>query len=122
MVEFALVAPVFFLLIFGFIQFALIFSGYCGAVYASQVAVRYAIVHGATSTSPCTAANLTTLTGPYLWAAQKNASTVTTTWNPNNSPGSLVKVAITLTYNTGIPYSSLKTVSVGTFAQATILY
>jgi Flp pilus assembly protein TadG len=122
MVEFALTVPIFFLLTFGLIQFALIFAGYCGATYASQVAVRYAVVHGGTNATPCTAVNVSNIVAPYLWAAQKNSATVTTTWNPNNSAGSTVNVSITLVFKTGIPFSSVKTVTVGTSAQSSILY
>ena len=122
MVEFALVVPIFFLLIFGFIDFGIIFAGYCSAAYASQIAVRYAIVHGNNSSSACTNTQITSLVARYLWAAQKTGTVVNTTWNPDNSPGSTVTITISLTYNTGIPYSSLHTIHVGTFAQGTILF
>jgi Flp pilus assembly protein TadG len=121
-VEFALVVPIFFLLIFGFIAFAIIFAGYCSAAYASQAAVRYAIVHGNNSSYACSNTDITALVAPYLWAAQSGGSTVTTTWTPDNSPGSTVSVTISLTYKTAIPYSALHTVHVGAFAQGTILF
>jgi Flp pilus assembly protein TadG len=124
MVEFALVVPLFFLIIFGLVEMAIVFAGYCGATYAAQLAVRYATVRGGDNTvvTPCSSTDITTLVAPYLWAAQKNSYTVTTTWNPDNYTGSTVTVAITLTYKTGIPYSSLNTITIGTSSSGTILY
>jgi Flp pilus assembly protein TadG len=124
LVEFALVVPLFFLIIFGLIQFGLIFAGYCSAAYASQLAVRYAIVRGADQpfVSPCASSDITALVAPYLWAAQKNSYTVTTTWSPNKNAGSTVTVAISLSYKTGIPYSGLNTIKVGASSQGTILF
>jgi Flp pilus assembly protein TadG len=124
LVEFALVVPLFFLIVFGLVQFGLVFAGYCSAAYASQLAVRYAIVRGADQifVSPCASSDIATLVAPYMWAAQKNSYTVTTTWSPNNNAGSTVTVAISLTYKTGIPYSVLSTVKVGASSQGTILF
>ena len=122
MIEFAFIVPIYFLIIFGLVELGIVFAGYCGAAYATQVAVRYAIVHGASSPYACNSSTLSALVAPYLWAAQKNSSAITSTWTPDNGTGSVVTVSITLTYNIGIPYSSLSTVKVGTSSQGTILY
>jgi Flp pilus assembly protein TadG len=124
LVEFALVVPLFFLIVFGLVEFGIIFAGYCSAAYASQLAVRYAIVHGVNSSNPVSvdSAAMKTLVVPFLWAAQTNSSTITINWNPDDSVGSTVTVNISLTYSTGIPYSSLKTVKVGATAQGTVLF
>jgi Flp pilus assembly protein TadG len=120
MVEFALVIPAFFILLFGFIQFSIIFFGYCNAKYASQVAVRYAIVHGSLSATPCTNIALTNIAKQYLWGAPSGAITVTSTWSPDNNPGSTVTVRVSILYKTLIPFSSLSTIPVGASAQGTI--
>jgi Flp pilus assembly protein TadG len=120
--EFALVVPLYFMIIFALVQMGIVLAGYCGAQYAVQQGVRYAIVHGSDSSSPCSSGTISAYVAPYLWAAQTNSSTVTTTWNPNNGAGSTVTVSITLTYRTGLPFSTLSTVKVGTTAQGTILY
>jgi Flp pilus assembly protein TadG len=121
-VEFALVVPLYFMIIFALVQLGIVFAGYCGAQYAAQQGVRYAIVHGSESSNPCSGATISAYVAPYLWAAQRNSSTVTATWNPNNGAGSTVTVSITLTYQTGLPFSALHTLTVGTTAQGTILY
>jgi Flp pilus assembly protein TadG len=121
-IEFALIVPLYFLLIFGCVQFAIVFFGYSNAAYASQVAVRYAVVHGTTTYSPCTSATLTNIVKPLLWGAPNGSVTVTTTWSPDESPGSIVTVRVQILYKTMIPFSSLSTVPVGASAQGTILY
>lgn len=121
-VEFALVVPLYFLIIFALVQLGIVFAGYCGAQYAAQQGVRYAVVHGSESSNPCSSATISAYVAPYLWAAQRNRSTVTTTWNPNNGAGSTVTVSITLSYHTGLPFSGINRVKVGTTAQGTILY
>jgi Flp pilus assembly protein TadG len=124
LVEFAFVVPVFFLIVFGLIQFSIIFAGYCGATYASQVGVRYAVVHGVNSSSPVSADStaMKALMTPLLWAAQPGGTTIGINWNPNDSIGSTVTVSVSLVYKTGIPFSSLKTVNLGAIATGTILF
>ena len=121
-VEFALIVPIYLLLIFGCVRFSIIFFGYSNAAYASQAAVRYAVVHGANSSTPCTAATLTNIVTPLLWGAPSNSVTVTSTWSPDTSAGSTVTVRVSILYRTLIPFSSLSTVPVGASAQGTILY
>jgi Flp pilus assembly protein TadG len=122
MVEFALIVPLYFMLMFGFVQFALLFFVYCNATYANQVAIRYAVVHGVVSGTPCTNAILTNIVTPLLWGANKASVTVATTWSPDNSTGSTVTIKVTLGFNTMIPFASLSTFPIGTSAQGTILY
>ena len=124
MVEFALVAPAYMMLVYGLVLLSFIVAGYCSAAYAAQIGVRYAIVRGGDNTlgTVCTAANITNLLTPYLWAAPKNGFTVTTTWTPDNNTGSTVKITVLITYNTAIPFAAARTVTVGSTAQGTILY
>jgi Flp pilus assembly protein TadG len=124
LVEFAFVVPIFFLIVFGLIQFSIIFAGYCGATYASQVGVRYAIVHGVNSSSPVSADStaMQALMTPLLWAAQSGGTNIGISWNPDDSIGSTVTVSVSLVYKTGIPFSALKTVNLGATATGTILF
>jgi hypothetical protein len=57
----------------------------------------------------------------YLWGAPATGTTVTSSWTPDNNPGSTVTVSITIIYPTAIPFSSLSQVTVGTSDQAIIL-
>ncbi len=51
----------------------------------------------------------------------KTGTTITTTWSPDNNPGSKVTVTIVLVYPTAIPFSKMNTISVGASSQAIIL-
>jgi Flp pilus assembly protein TadG len=121
MIEMALALPIYFLLVYGVIQLSYVLFGYCNATYACRMAARYAAIHGTGSTSACTSAQLKTIALRYLWGAPASGTTVTSTWAPDNNPGSTVTVAITLVYPTAIPFSSLAQVTIGTAAQAIIL-
>ncbi len=117
MAEMALVLPVFFLFCWGFIMIAFVLFGYCNATYAAKVAVRYAAVHGSSSPSPCTSADLTAIAKQYLWGAPANGLTISPAWvGNNNNIGSTVSVNIKIVYPTGIPFSSLRSVTIGTTA------
>jgi Flp pilus assembly protein TadG len=123
-VEFALVLPTYLLMLFGLVFFGIVFAGYCCACYASQVGVRYAIVHGTNSSSPVSADStaMKALMAPLLWAAPASGTTITPTWNPDDSVGSSVTVNVSITYKVGIPYSTLGTVKVGATATGTVLF
>ena len=119
--ETALVLPVFFLLVFGLMYFAIALFGFCNATYSSRAAARYASLHSSTSLSPCTVASVQGVIAPYLAATPAATATVTPAWSPSNTVGSTVTVSVTLAYSIGIPFSNLKTVTVGSVAKRTIL-
>jgi hypothetical protein len=93
------------------IEIPLVFSLYCGVVlgiltvgylvfsynslaFMAQQGARWASVHGSASGSPATStsvSNFVLTQGVGL----TNAVTVTTTWTPDNKPGSSVKVDVT---------------------------
>ncbi len=122
--EFALIAPIFFLILFALVCFGLVFAGYCSANYASQVGVRYAIVHGTNSSSPVSAdaTAMKAMMAPLLWAAPASGIVITPTWNPDDSVGSSVTVNVSITYPIGIPFSSLNKIQVGATATGTVLF
>ena len=117
MVEFALVAPMFFLLLFGIIEAGRFIFYYETLNHATREGARYAIVNGA-STIGCS-------TGPpppgktscdpagddvrdrVRQAAMGVAGTITVTptWSDpeNNSRGATVKVVATATYRALVP-------------------
>jgi Flp pilus assembly protein TadG len=121
MIEMALVLPIYFLLVYGVIQICFVLFGFCNATYACRVAARYAAVNGTGNTYQCTATDVKNVATPYLWGAPKTGTTITTTWSPDNNPGSKVTVTIVLVYPTAIPFSKMNTISVGASSQAIIL-
>ena len=125
--EFALVAPVFFLVLFAIIEAGRFMFYYETLNNATREGARYAIVNGANSlgcptgppapgSSPCDP------TGEDVRQRVRNAAfgvlgsgvTVTPTWHDpaNNGRGSTVTVTATYTYASLIPLVPLPTISV----------
>jgi len=99
MAEFALVLTPCLALIFGIINFALALYCYDFVCYSAQEAARYATVNGATSPTPATAASVTSYVDALVAGVLNTHNvTVTTTWSPNNSPGSTVTVTVSYSY------------------------
>lgn len=99
MAEFALVLTPCLLLIFGIINFALALYCYDFVCYSAQQAVRYATVHGSASPTPVTAAGVQTYVDSLVAGTlNTSALTVSTSWAPNNNPGSVVTVVVTYDY------------------------
>jgi len=99
MAEFALVLTPCLTLFFGIINFALALYCYDFVCYSAQQAVRYATVHGSNATTPVSAAGVQTYVDGLVVDVLKTSSlTVTTTWAPNNNPGSVVTVVVTYNY------------------------
>lgn len=103
MLEVALVMPVFLLMIFGAMQFAIVLFGYCNGSYAVRNAARYASVHSGTSMSPATVATVQQAITPLLWMG---APVVTVSWPSGNTIGAPVRISLTQTYSTLLPFAS----------------
>lgn len=93
-IEFAIVGFAFFLMLFGIFELGRMASIQSTLSYGTNVAVRYAAVHGAASSDPASAAKIaakfTGAVAPILGGA---APTPTITYSPNDDPGSTVTVA-----------------------------
>ena len=97
--EFALVITPFLTLFFGIINFSLALYSYDFVCYSAQQAVRYATVHGSTATTVATSSSVQTYVNSLVVGVLKTSSlTVTTTWAPNNKPGSVVTVVVTYSF------------------------
>jgi Flp pilus assembly protein TadG len=99
MAEFALVLTPCLTLFFAIINFALGLYCYDFVCYSAQQAVRYAMVHGSTATQPVSAADVQAyVDGLVVGVLNTDSLTVTTTWAPNNKPGSVVTVAVSYNF------------------------
>jgi Flp pilus assembly protein TadG len=99
MAEFALVLTPCLTLFFAIINFALALYCYDFVCYSAQQAVRYAVVHGSTATQPVSAAGVQTyVDGLVVGVLNTSALTVTTTWAPDNKPGSVVTVVVSYNF------------------------
>jgi Flp pilus assembly protein TadG len=117
-VEFALVAGVFFMLLFGIIEFSRLMLMYHHVGNAAREGSRYAIVHGKDSSAvlgaPATDADVRNYVRSISPLDPNNVN-VTTVWeNPAELTGTWVKVTVTYQFNfilpnlfgSGIPLSS----------------
>jgi Flp pilus assembly protein TadG len=97
MVELALTFMGFLMLTLGSMEFGWAIYAYNTCSYAAQTGARWASVNGSLSPSPATATSVTTYVQAQMVALDPNKTTVTSSWSPNNSPGS--SVTVTVGYN-----------------------
>ena len=125
LVEFALVAPMFFLLLFGIVEAGRFIFYYETLNNATREGARYAIVNGANSiahrpTGPAAPGTTSTdAAGEDVKARVREAAfgvfsgiSVTHTWDPDNGRGSTVTVTATYTYSSLIPIVPLPPITV----------
>jgi Flp pilus assembly protein TadG len=98
MVEFALILVIALTLIFGIIEASLGLYAYSFVSYGARCGARYAMVHGSNSPSPATASSVQSYVQSLAFPLDTASMSVTTTWNPNNSPGSTVTVAVSYVF------------------------
>ena len=93
-IEFAIIAPVFFLLLLGFVEVGWAAYRHAAVSHAVSEAARYGAVRGAASGSPIGASVLEawTLDNALLTGSGATASV---TFVPDNKPGSTVEVEVT---------------------------
>ena len=96
LLEGALCFSSFLFITFGVMEFAMAVYGYNFCQYAAEDAARWASTRGANYPTPAAAGDVQTyVTKEAIGLA--NTPTVTTTWTPDNKPGSIVQVTVTYT-------------------------
>ena len=83
---------------------------------------RFAAVHGASNSSPAHATDITKLVTTAAYGLNSQNLKVTTTWSPDNKPGSMVLVQVRYTFNFTIPFITLKPVNLTSTSQMMISY
>ncbi len=97
--EFALVLTPCLMLFFGIINFALALYCYDFVCYSAQQAVRYATVHGSTAPTVVTSSSIQSYVNALVVGVLNPKSmTVTTSWSPDNKPGSVVTVSVSYNF------------------------
>jgi hypothetical protein len=129
-VEFALVVPWFFLMLFGIIEAGRFIYYYETLSNATREGARYAIVNGANTlgcpsgppapgTSGCDVAGNNVVARVRQSALGMAGVGVTPTWAPDNGRGSTVRVDATYTYRSLIPIVPLPQITVN--AESTLV-
>ena len=120
LVESCLVLMLFFFLLIGIIECGRVLNSYHFLSNASREAVRYAMVRGADSGRAVSEANITSYVKSMAPGMDPNAFTVTTTWTPDNEPGSAVRVNIQYAFQSIVPF--IPAVTMASASQITIQY
>jgi Flp pilus assembly protein TadG len=114
LVESSVVAAVFLLLLAGIMEFGRLGS------FAAQFAARYAAVRGSSSGHAASASDVQTAALAYTGALDNTKVTVTTTWTPDNHPGSTVQVKVSYAFATVLVPLSASTLTLQTTARGII--
>ncbi len=121
LIELSVVFPVFFLLFFGLINFALVMLGTCSITYASRSAVRYASLHSSTSYAPASTQDCINIVTPLLLRYPSNVFNIYLSYSNGNFVGSTVTVSVDLTYRIVLPLYTYDGLRLHTSASALIL-
>ena len=81
---------------------------------------RFAAVRGRTSLTPATASDVTTAVAAQAIGYTSSNLTVTTTWSPDNKPGSVVNVAVSYPFDPIVPYIPVGTITLKSTSKLTI--
>jgi Flp pilus assembly protein TadG len=120
MLEFAMVLVVTLTLIFGIIQASLALYAYSFVSYAARSGARYAMVRGSRSSAPATNSSVQSYVQGLAVALNTGSLTVTTSWNPNNNPGSTVTVSVSYVFAPVVPLVWNSDLTMASTAQALI--
>lgn len=121
-VEFAFTASVLLVLIFALINFSLALYAYNFVSYAAREGTRFAAVHGSSNPSPADTTDITNLITTEAYGLNAQNLKVTTTWSPDNQPGSTVAVQVQYTFNFMMPFVKLAPVNLTSNSQMMISY
>jgi Flp pilus assembly protein TadG len=94
-IEFSLIVPVFLLIIYGIMELGRLLFIYNSLGHAVYEGGRYAIVRGSESASPATTAQIEAQVATYAANLDPSLLNVDVTFDPDNSPGSIVNIAAT---------------------------
>jgi Flp pilus assembly protein TadG len=93
-VEFGLCFVVCMTIFIAIMEFGMGVFTYNFVSYAAREGSRYAATRGSLSSSPATTTSIQTMVRNQAVALDPSQVSVTTTWNPNNTPGNTVTVDV----------------------------
>jgi Flp pilus assembly protein TadG len=129
--EFALTAVVFLMLVFGTIDLSRALYAYDLVCDAAKTAIRYASLNGSGSANPAKSSDIQNLVMQLCdgldAVSQCPANTAddlcaTTTWTPDNNPGSIVKVQVRYAFAPLTPFIPSSTLTLSSTAQLVIVH
>jgi len=103
MIEFSIIAVSALMLIFGMLNCAIAVYDYNFVSFAAREATRYAAVHGSSSASAASTTDISNFVIAQSKGLNGTKLTVSTSWSPDNSPGSTVRVQVSYPFTVTIP-------------------
>lgn len=105
LVEFGLSFVLLFSILFGIIDLGRALYAYDAISDAARIGTRFAVVRGSSSNTPASASTIAWFVANNCCAGlDPNAITVTTTWHPDNNPGSAVTIQVNYTLTFMLPF------------------
>ncbi|MGH9775086.1 MAG: TadE/TadG family type IV pilus assembly protein [Candidatus Acidiferrales bacterium] len=125
LIEFALVLTVLFMFMFGIIDLSRALYAYHFVGDAAREGVRFAMVRGSScksypSACPASAADVQNSVKNVPEGIDPTAVTVTTTWTPNNNPGSVVNVKVQYSFKFILPFLPKSVLTMTSASQSVI--
>jgi Flp pilus assembly protein TadG len=126
LVEYAFVFMLLMTMLLGIADFSRALYAYHFVSSAAREATRYAIVRGCSTgiTQNCTmrasATDIQTFVKNVPLGIDASKVTATTTWTPNNKPGSVVQVEVQYPFNFFFPFVSSSTLNIKSTSQMVI--
>ncbi len=120
LVEVAIVGTLFFTLVFGIMEVGRAIWIYDTVAHLAREGARYAIVRGAESGQAVGAAEVEAYVQGR--AAGMTGLVVTTTWDPDNDPGSVVQVQVDRPFDPVVPLVGLGTIALSSTSRMVIAF
>jgi Flp pilus assembly protein TadG len=110
-----------FMIMFGIVEYSRLTYAWNFVSYAARSATRYGSLRGSTSSSPVTAAQMTSYVQSLAVALNPSSLVVNTTWSPNNQPGSTIQVVVSYTESPVVTMVMPNSINVTSTSQMVIL-
>jgi len=120
LVESALVFTLFLFIVFGVMDFGRLVFAFNFVAYGAREGTRYASVRGSGSGRAVQASDVRSYVARQAVALDSSRLTVNTTWSPDNSPGSTVRVDVSYTYRPMLGILLPGSVNIGSRSQMVI--
>ena len=118
--EFGLVLPLFLLLTTGLIDVGRGIWMYNTLSHAAREGTRYAIVRGETNRYPATSSTIREAVRSRAAGLNPEKLVVTTSWDPDNKPGSVVQVRVQYDFRPVTPLLPSKTIPLSSTSRMVI--
>jgi Flp pilus assembly protein TadG len=119
-VEGATTFLVFFVMLFGFIDFCRIIWTYHQIAFGAREATRYAMVHGSSSGNQATVSQIQSIVTNRVFCVIASNLSTTVTFSPNQGPSSTVKVAVTYSFYPIAPFFPGRAIQLASTSQMII--